>query len=143
MFSLQGQVLKGYDKQKALLVGISDETYHKVISECKVVFDVTSDAQSQPLYPAWKYEKDGQTYYYAKMFLSKARKDKYESLLSNIPAIFCVRAIPYKLNNSNSATVEGICLYYQDTIRGDTFAKKSKHPLPPCPSTQEAEQEPY
>lgn len=143
MFSIQATVLKGYDKQKALLVGITEDVYNKVISECKVVFDVTTEPSSQPLYPAWKYEKDGTTYYYAKMFLSKARKDKYESLLVSTPSIFCVRAMPYKLNNSNSASLDGICLYYQDTIRSETFTKKQKSSHPPCPSTQEAEQEPY
>jgi hypothetical protein len=144
MFSLHGQIIKGYDRQKALLLSVSEESYNKILQECKIVSDIANDPVNQPLYPAWKYEKDGVIYYYAKMFLSKARKDRYETLkYEGTPSLYCVRAMPYQINNANSATVDGISLYFQDIIRSETFQKqpKEKKVVPPASIPDELEPE--
>lgn len=116
MFSFSGVVLKGTDKKNGVLVLITKEQHEKILEECKNIQHIFPQP-AQPIFPTWSYDASGSedTSYYAKMLLSKARKDAYETLLDKgtVEQIFNVRIMPYSFNQVNSGICNGYSLYYQ------------------------------
>jgi hypothetical protein len=110
MFSFKGTIVSGNDEKKNTIVRISKEDYEKIVQETGNVLHVFADPQSQPIMPAWQYH-DG---YYAKILLSKARKDQYQTLMDLVGEnLFSVKLVPYSFNNSNTGICNGFSLYWQ------------------------------
>lgn len=115
MFSFSGEVLKGTDKKNGVVLLITKEQHEKIIQECKSIQHVFPSA-AQPIYPTWSYDANGteEVSYYAKMLLSKARKESYDTLLAKeSEQLLNVRIMPYSFAQVNSGTCNGFSLYYQ------------------------------
>lgn len=116
MFSFSGVVLKGTDKKNGVIVLISKDQHDKILKECASIQHVFGEP-AQPIFPTWSYDASGtqEVQYYAKMLLSKARKDAYVTLIDKgtVEQMFNVRIMPYSFNQVNSGVCNGYSLYYQ------------------------------
>lgn len=115
MFSIRGSIIRGDDEKKNLLVVVSFDDYNKIIAECNALQHVFKNTSVQSILPCWKYEHEKfGTKYYAKILLSKARKDKYEELSKTTgEKLFRVACVPYSIEHSNTGPCNGVSLYYQ------------------------------
>lgn len=116
MFTIKGRVIKGDNDKKNFMLAINSDDYDKVIRECNGLHHVFRDNKSQPIYPAWKHEVENNiTRYYAKILLSKARKEQFEALmtLGQEEKLWRVMASPYSIENTHTGICNGVSLYYQ------------------------------
>ena len=128
MFSVSGSVVSGSEKKNGVILGVSKEQHEKILSECRGISHIFSDSQ-QPIFPTWEYNGN----YYAKLLLSKARKDQYDNLLRRVSfneQLFNVRIMPYSFSQAHSGTCNGYSLYYQGEFNVPKKFKKNQVPLP-------------
>lgn len=139
MFSIRGTIIKGDDLKKNIILSITKDDFEKISGECNLLHKVFKTS-NQPLYPAWKYQhpQDGEKFY-AKLLLSKARKEQYSTLMAQDgERLFKVSAVPYSIENSNTGSCNGISLYYQ----GEYTAPKKFRVKQGLPCPENAAQEP-
>jgi hypothetical protein len=130
MFSIKGRVVSGTEKKNGIIVSVSTDEYRKIISECNALNHVFGNF-NQALFPC--YTSSDSEGYYAKVLLSKARKDQYDSLLKEGEHLFNVRVVPYSFENANTGAVNGYSLYYQ----GEFNVPKKFRRVAPTNATQE------
>ncbi len=132
MFSIKGRVVSGTEKKNGIIVSVSTDEYKKIVAECNALNHVFGNS-NQALFPCYtSSDSDGQ--YYAKVLLSKARKDQYESLFKQDEYLFNVRVVPYSFENANAGAVNGYSLYYQGEFN---VPKKFRRVVAPTNATQD------
>lgn len=110
MFSVKGSVVSGNDEKKSVIIRISADDYLKVQTEVKNIEHVFDNPGVQPILPCWEYQGS----WYAKVLLSKARREQYQQMLDLVgDNLFNVKVVPYSFNNSNTGQCNGYSLYYQ------------------------------
>jgi len=110
MFSFKGSIVSGNDEKKNTLIRICKEDYLKICEETKNLHHIFSEPTVQPIMPAWEYKEA----YYAKILLSKARKEQYGAIMDMIgDNLFNVKLVPYSFTNSNTGLCNGFSLYWQ------------------------------
>lgn len=142
MFTIKGRLIKGDAEKKNFMVVIDADDHAKIVRECNGLSHVFKNTQLQPLYPTWKHEDGGITRYYAKILLSKARKEQFESLMqfSQEEKLWRVMATPYSIENSNTGVCNGISLYYQgEYVASKKFRSKQEKIPSPRPNQLEHE----
>jgi hypothetical protein len=110
MFSFKGTIVSGNDEKKNTLIRISKEDHLKITQEAANLNHVFSDPAVQPIMPTWEYQDS----YYAKILLSKARKEQYQTIMDLVgDNLFNVKLVPYSFVNSNTGQCNGFSLYWQ------------------------------
>ena len=143
MFTIRGQILKGDNEKKNLMLRIDVDDYNKIITECDSLHHVFKTPQ-QPIYPCWKYGDEAKDLkFYCKVLLSKNRKESYETLVQNSSIrTWRVAAVPYSIDNSNTGTCNGISLYWQGEYTAPKkFRTKQEKQIPLSPRPNQLEHE--
>lgn len=139
MFTIKGRVIKGDQEKKNLMLSIDQEEHEKIVKECNNLSHVFKNASMQPIYPTWKHETNGIVRYYAKVLLSKARKEQYDVLVNlSDEKLWRIMASPYSIENSNTGICNGISLYYQgEFVAPKKFRIRQEKISSPRPNQQE------
>lgn len=144
MFTIKGRIVRGDEEKKNLLLVVDNDDHAKIVKECEGLSHVFKQDSLQPIFPTWKYtNENGITRYYAKVLLSKARKEQYSGLMQSLDEkLWRVSACPYTIENAQTGICNGISLYYQgeyvapkkfrakqDKIVGDPKPNQLEHEL--------------
>lgn len=140
MFTIRGSVIKGDNEKKNFMLLISQDDHNKIVTECANLSHVFKNTSVQPIYPTWKHERDGIVRYYAKVLLSKARKEQFDALVNvSEERLWRVMASPYSIENSNTGVCNGISLYYQGEFVAPKKFRMKQEKISPRPNILEHE----